>query len=218
MTMEHYLKIMDSHVHRYGIPAQVSLQGEGEPTLNHDFFNMAAHVRRIGSEPTTITNGSYKYPEHFAQSFKKIGISLDTLDPAEASRVGRHNLARVLEFIESVSSFLEVTIFTVAISPSFHAVAAWCQQRGLKHIVQPLQSKPDYNYRYPQHVVVHPRPSLYQCAYLQQDLMRYYAIDSGEFPCCFIKDARHYVSIADLKQQLANKQIPASCSGCKELK
>jgi hypothetical protein len=33
--------LLDRHVARYSVPPLVSLQGEGEPTINPDFFRMA---------------------------------------------------------------------------------------------------------------------------------------------------------------------------------
>jgi MoaA/NifB/PqqE/SkfB family radical SAM enzyme len=218
MSLAQYLSIIESHVKRYGVPHQISLQGEGEPTINKAFFEMAAHARRIGSEPFTITNGTYKYPEHFAESFTAIGVSIDTIDPKEAERIGRYNLPRVLEFVETAASHMKVTVFTTVTTASVHDVAAWCRQRGLPHIAQPLQTKPDYQYRYPQHVVVHKPPRLYRCAFLDQDAMRYYAVDGTEMPCCFIKDTSRYVPVADLRQRLMMRQVPHSCKGCRYLK
>lgn len=218
MDMQTFLDVMERHLQTEGVPDYVSLQGEGEPTLNKHFFDMAAHVKTLGSVPFTITNGTYKYPQHFKTHFSQLGISVDTLDAAEASRIGRHNLERVLAFIEEVASFLSVIIYTVALSPSVHQIAAWCKQKGYQHIIQGLQTKPDYQYRYPQLQVVHPPVTAYQCDFLTTDAMRYYAIDGTRFPCCFIKDTRHYQSIEQLKADLSQRRVPASCTGCRYLK
>lgn len=217
MPFDAYLAVMDNHVARHGLPRQVSLQGEGEPTLNKAFFEMAAHARSIGAEPYTITNGTYRYPEHFRESFRAIGVSIDSLDPGEAERIGRYNLERVLEFVDAASKFVEVIVHTVALSPSSFAVTEWCRKRGLRQIVQPLQAKDDYRQRYPGRVVLLHRPKLFQCGYLSKDIMRYYAVDGSEFPCCFIKDANSYRSIDDLRATLARGTVPPSCAGCSNL-
>src|SRR5581483_11858571 len=72
--------LLGCHVARNGVPSRVSLQGEGEPTLHHDFFRMAEYVRALGSTPYTITNGTYKHPERFVGLFPRVGVSVDTLD------------------------------------------------------------------------------------------------------------------------------------------
>ncbi len=217
MAMLQYLSILDKHVVRYGVPRLVSLQGEGEPTLNRSFFEMAAYVRNIGSEPYTITNGTYKYPERFADSFSTIGISIDTLDPSEAIRIGRPNLSRVIEFATAISSIVSVIIHSVALSRSVEGVAIWCRARGFRHVVQPLQRKSDYRYRYSNICGRPPAPKYYECAHLEQDLMRYYAIDGTELPCCYIKDTRRYPGMDGLRKQLHLREIPSSCAGCRNL-
>jgi MoaA/NifB/PqqE/SkfB family radical SAM enzyme len=218
MPLERFRAIVDSHVARYGVPRRLSLQGEGEPTLNREFFAMAAYARAIGTEPFTITNGTYKYPEHFLTDFRQIGVSIDTLDPEEASIIGRHNLERVIEFVDSLRGKLEITIFSVAVSSSVQQVRQWCHRRGLRHMVQPLQGKDDYSRRYPQRVVLHRQPTEFRCDLLDEDRMRYYDLAGREMPCCFIKDARHFESIAALRKAFIKRQVPAPCSGCAHLR
>ena len=70
----------------------VSLQGEGEPTLHPRFWDMAAAVRRCGYEPTTITNGYEIDVARMAAEMQTVAVSLDTLDEAEATRIGRLKL------------------------------------------------------------------------------------------------------------------------------
>ena len=217
MSMESYLEIMNAHIRQYGQPDYVSLQGEGEPTLNKHFFDMAAYARSLDIEPFTITNGTYKYPQDFKEHFTQLGISIDTLDAEEASRIGRHNLERTLAFIEEVSGFLKVIIYSVALSPAVHRVAEWCRQHGYQHVIQGLQPKPDYQYRYPQYRIVNAPVKAYRCHFLEDDIMRYYAIDGTCFPCCFIKDSSQFTSVDQLKQELAQSQTPASCKGCRYL-
>lgn len=217
MPLVTYLDVMNRHVAQYGVPQQVSLQGEGEPTLNKDLFDMAAHVRSLGAEPYTITNGTYRHPAHFAKSFRALGVSIDTLNSDEASSIGRYNLERVLAFVAEARTIVELTIHTVALSPSSVQVGEWCRAQGLRHVVQALQAKDDYSARYPGRVVFMQKPSRMHCEYLQHDLMRYYDVAGREYPCCFIKDTRHYDSIEGLRQELSKRIVPRSCSGCYHL-
>ncbi|MFZ6646158.1 radical SAM protein [Undibacterium sp. TJN25] len=217
MSLDQCKSIIDRHVERYGVPVEISLQGEGEPTLNHSFFDMAAYAKDVGALPYTITNGTYKYPEHFAASFSKLGVSVDTLDPHEANQIGRYNLPRVIEFINAAKFSVTVIIHSVALSPSIQKVADWCAREGFTHIVQPLQTKPDYQYRYPQMVVMHRKPSRFKCAYLTRDLMRYYTIGGTELPCFSIKDTKTFISISDLRAQFLARQEPSTCIGCRYL-
>lgn len=218
LPLERFRAIVDSHVARYGVPRRLSLQGEGEPTLNRDFFAMAAYARAIGAAPFTITNGTYKYPERFLSDFRQIGVSIDTLDPEEASSIGRHNLERVIGFVDSLRRKLEITIFSVAVSDSAKQVRQWSRRRGLRHMVQPLQGKDDYIRRYPQRVVLQRQPTEFRCGLLDEDRMRYYDLAGREMPCCFIKDARHFESIAALRKGFIERQVPAPCSGCAHLR
>lgn len=217
MPLERFQAIVDSHVARYGVPRRLSLQGEGEPTLNREFFAMAAYARAIGAEPFTITNGTYKYPDRFLTDFRQIGVSIDTLDPEEASSIGRHNLERVIEFVDSLRGKLEITIFSVAVSSSVQQVRQWCHRRGLRHMVQPLQGKDDYSRRYPQRVVLQRQPTKFRCGLLDEDRMRYYDLAGHEMPCCFIKDTSAFESIAELRSSLAARRVPIACSGCAHL-
>jgi hypothetical protein len=84
--------------------------------------------------------------------------------------------------------------------------------------VQPLQGKDDYSRRYPQRVVLHRQPTEFRCDLLDEDRMRYYDLAGREMPCCFIKDARHFESIAALRKAFIKRQVPAPCSGCAHLR
>ena len=74
----------------------VSLQGEGEPTLHPRFWDMVSGVRARGFAPTTITNGYEIDPVRMAAELPNVAVSIDTLDEAEATRIGRLKLHRVL--------------------------------------------------------------------------------------------------------------------------
>ena len=215
MPYAHCMQILEQHVPRYGVPQQVWLQGEGEPTLHAQFFELAAAVRALGSTPYTITNGTHKHPEKFIEHFDVLGVSVDTLDEPTAKKIGRHNLARVIDFIDAVRGGLRVNIHTVAIAADLPRIRQFCAQRGLRHVVQPLQPKPDYSYRYPQlPKITRTRSGRFSCSYLSQPRMRYYALDGSELPCCFIKDTSAYQGLAAIHEIAGRGETPPQCEGC----
>jgi hypothetical protein len=193
----------------------VSLQGEGEPTLHPDFFLMADEVRAIGSRPYTITNGSYRRPEHFIGRFPEVGLSIDTLDEGAANEIGRYNLPRVLAFAEALRLHLTVVVHSVAHQPHTAKVAAWCEAYGLPHIIQPLQPKADYASRYPSLVAGTPSVRRFSCRHLSQPFMRYFALDGTEMPCCYIKDTATYPGLAVMHEHQRSGTWPTSCIGCR---
>lgn len=215
MSYEVFCRLLDGHVATYGVPPTVSLQGEGEPTVNRDFFRMAAYAKEIGSVPYTITNGTYKEWREFLPLFRAIGVSMDTLDEREAEKIGRFNLPLVQRFIENLAPHLSVIVHTVALTrDNVGAVAQWCRERHLRHVSQPLQSKPDYQYRYPQLVPKLPREKRFSCSYLHNDRMRYYDLNGTEMPCPFIKDTSRYPGLAQMHRMQEEGRRPLCCTGC----
>lgn len=204
----------------------VSLQGEGEPTLHPRFWDMVDAVRCSGNDTYTITNGTRIDVDRFASGLTAVGVSIDTLDPDEAERIGRYNLPKVLANVEALLQAMgpeRVVVHTVRYGQPLEPLLAYLRGLGVRrHIVQPLQVKDDYARRYAdQPVVVHrPTPTLlhYRCGFLDAPRMRFFNIDGVEMPCCFIKDASVFQSIDDLRQTLALRQVPPACTGCRELR
>jgi pyruvate-formate lyase-activating enzyme len=215
MTYAMFMDILRRHVADHGIPDTVSLQGEGEPTLHHDFFRMAEYVVGIGATPYTITNGTYKHPEHFTRHFPQVGVSVDTMDDAAAEVIGRYNLPRVKTFVQSLASHLKVVIHSVAHAEHTPAVAAWCRENNYSHVVQPLQTKPDYAVRYPVPLPVAEPVGKFSCGYIESPQMRYYSLDAVELPCCFIKDTDAYEGIEAMQRHQAVGTWPKVCVGCR---
>lgn len=215
MSYELFNTILERHIDQHGVRNVVSLQGEGEPTLHHDFFRMAARVRELGARPYTITNGTYKHPERFAGLFPEVGVSIDTLDESLARGIGRYNLPRVIAFVQAVAAHSTVVVHSVEHPEHTAPIAAWCRQSGYRHEVQPLQTKPDYSRRYS----VSPTPpeakGRFSCVYLSQPIMRYYSLDGTEMPCCYIKDASAYDGMADLLEHQRAGTWPRCCIGCR---
>lgn len=215
MPFDSFERLLKAHMARYGTPEVVSLQGEGEPTLHPDFFRMAEHVVAIGAQPYAITNGSHKHPDRFVGIFSRIGVSLDSLDERTASAIGRYNLPRVLEFIRMLAPKLKIVIHSVAHGEYTPPIAAWCQQHGYAHVVQPLQTKADYARRYQSHVSVSPSVGRFSCAYLALPRMCYYNLDGLEMPCCYIKDVSRFNGLEQLMEHQYAGTWPACCAGCR---
>jgi MoaA/NifB/PqqE/SkfB family radical SAM enzyme len=55
MPYDTFTAPLDQHIATYGVSKVVSLQGEGEPTLHHDFLRMAEFVRDRGATPYTVS-------------------------------------------------------------------------------------------------------------------------------------------------------------------
>lgn len=215
MMFNDFERILNEHIDRYGVPEEVLLQGEGEPTLHEHFFDMAAKVREIGSVPNTVTNGTYKHPEHFLEYFEDVGVSVDTLNELTAKRIGRYNLTSVIRFIEALAKDIRISVYSVAIAKDLPAVRRFCRERGLFHIVQPLQPKPDYTCRYPYlHMSGGIRQGDFWCMYIAYPINRYYALDGTELPCCYIKDLSTYNGYEEMAAQAAEGIIPKVCEGC----
>lgn len=200
---------------------EVSLQGEGEPTTHPQFWPMVEEVRRRGYVPYTITNANVLDVEKAAALLPRIGISLDTLDPAEAERIGRYKLARTLANVDALLRAYDpacLIVHTVDYGQDLSALRAYLRQRNVtNHYVQPLQTKADYAYRYRERVPEVAAPTHYRCRYLEQRRLRYFTIEGIEMPCCFIKDVRTFESAAAIRATLARRQVPTCCVGCREL-
>ena len=201
----------------------VSLQGEGEPMAHRDFWRMAARVEAAGKIPYTITNGSLiRDPRRLAAAFPTLGVSLDTLDPGEAERIGRLRLRNVLRNLDRLAACMapdRIVVHTVDYGQPLGPLRAWLGERGFRHhVVQAIQQKPDYSYRYPALAKLY-RPSdyTYACRRVDRRDMRYFDVRGTEMPCCFIKDARQFVSTDHIAEELAARRVPPCCAGCREI-
>jgi MoaA/NifB/PqqE/SkfB family radical SAM enzyme len=198
----------------------VSLQGEGEPTLHPQFWAMAAAVRARGLAPFTITNGATIDAERIAATFPRIGLSIDTLDATEARRIGRDEPARVLANVEALSrrmSARRIHIMSVNYGQPLAEVREFARARGYSHSVQALHGKPDYARRYPGLLETPAARYTHRCRFLERPLKRYFDVAGREYPCCFIKDARLHEPIAAMQAKMAAGEIPAACTGCREV-
>lgn len=200
---------------------RVSLQGEGEPTMHPHFWEMVEMVKQLGHTPYTITNGSIMDPAQVIRFFPRIGISIDTIDPDEAHRIKRYKLRKVLKNLESLLKVYEarrIVIHTVDYGQDIKPLKSYLAGLGItKHVVQPLQVKDDYAYRYKELAAAPQKACSYNCEFVNSPIMRYYSLNGVEMPCCYIKDTSKFVSIEDIKQSLDNQIVPPACAGCGEL-
>lgn len=200
----------------------VSLQGEGEPTLHPQLKTMARQVIDAGHEPYTITNCSCDDPNLIADLFPQVGISLDTLDPDEARRLGRIDLPKVLHNINHLLKKMgpeRIILHTVHFGQRIEPIVKLVREAGIgRHVVQPLQVKDDYRKRYP--ALPFDRTQwryTLRCQYLQQPIMRFFTVTGRELPCRFLKDAEKFVSKEHTRAAMQQGKLPACCSGCREI-
>ncbi len=224
MRQRHMKQDVFEHILGCMLPGRhtVSLQGEGEPTVHPDFWELVDQVRLRGHIPYTITNGSLIDAQLAHRRFPSLGVSLDTLDAAEAERIGRLKLAEMLANLDALVRVMgshRIVIHTVDYGQDLSSVKNYAHGRGLRHFIQPLQRKEDYARRYSDLVLGAMPPIVADgpCRYLAQDSMRFFNIDGVEFPCCFIKDASGYVGISDLRKRMRAGEVPAVCRGCAEI-
>lgn len=217
MEFDRFVSILD------GLPEgmhRVSLQGEGEPLTHPRFWDMVALVQDRIHVPYTITNGSRLDPERIAEYFPSIGISLDTLDSEEAERIGRYKHAQMLENLERLLEQYEpprVVIHTVDYGQDLKPVRDFVQSKGMRHVVQPLQTKDDYAYRYRDRVAPPTSTVSHCCRFIERRQTHFYNIAGVEMPCPFIKDTSSFVSADSIRDALARREVPMSCRGCHEI-
>lgn len=201
----------------------VSLQGEGEPTLHPDFLALARQVAEAGKTPYAITNASNIDPVPIAELFPQIGVSLDTVAPDEAQRIGRHDLKRILPNLDRLLEHMapdRIIVHTVNYGQSMEPLRTFLQERGLvRHVIQPLQTKDDYRQRYPGYLKQSGIEPVYhfRCRYLQQPLMRYFDVTGREMPCRYIKDTSRFVTTEDIRLSHMQRKVPGCCIGCREI-
>lgn len=202
-------------------PHRISLQGEGEPTLHPGFWDMVEMVTELGHVPYTITNGTRLNFHKVFRYFPRIGISIDTYDPAEAERIKRYNLAKVLRNVETLLETYDpwrIIIHTVDYGQDIQPLKDYLDRQGItKHVVQPLQIKDDYAGRY-ETLVSHLEKNIsYRCGFVTAEVMKYYNLQGIEMPCCYIKNTEFFVSSEHIRKSLAKKVVPKVCQGCREL-
>ena len=201
----------------------INLQGEGEPFLHPQFTEILALTVQHGQRPYTITNGTRLPVQLVQQYFPSIGISIDTLDPVLAEKIGRLNLPKVWRNLHALLDAgypaAQITIHTVNFGQEINSLQAYLRSLGItRHIIQPLQGKEDYRYRYANNPVWNITPKdTYSCRFVDEQRMLFFNIDGVMMPCCFIKNAAHFTSREQILASLQQGVIPECCRGCREL-
>lgn len=201
----------------------INLQGEGEPFLHPQFDEILRITAERGFRPYAITNGTRLPPELIKRYFPALGISIDTLDAALAERIGRVNLPKVLRNLERLLAEgyppERIVVHTVQFGQKPSGIRRYLAGLGIRrHIVQPLQVKDDYSYRYAAVAPPHTPVSDYRCRYIDEPRMLFFNIDGTAMPCCFIKRPEQYVSREQIAAALGRREVPDCCAGCRELR
>ncbi len=209
MTLERFTAILNEfpigkHV--------VNLQGEGEPFMPPKFWEMVSLLKERGHTPTTITNGSKLDIKKIVEELGSLSISIDTLDPIEAERIGRKNLSKVLSNLDELLKVMSsVTIRCTNYGQDLSTLHNFAKSKRLKLIIQELQTKDDYIINYSNLIPIIKRNYHYNCKYLNRDILRTYSILGNPKPCVFIKDYSTFTTIKDLSNSLNAKIVPKTC-------
>jgi len=213
MAFETFTQIIDALPPQL---AQVSLQGEGEPTLHPDFKRMTRYCIDHNREPYTITNfhSSAIIERSGILDYPTFGVSLDSLDDAILQKIGRsvHTRANIEKYITDQ----RVEIYTVSFGQDIRPVARWCQQRGFRHLVQPLQTKPDYVATYQikgfRQVAYNDVPHQLSCPHMHT-YSPYFTVTGEERPCCYIKTPQ-CAPRKEMQDKMRKGIVPPECQGC----
>lgn len=217
MPWERFVKVLEK---LDALPHTVSLQGEGEPTAHPEFWPMVDRLIALGHQPYIITNASLIDVRQAALKFQSIGVSVDTLDETEAHRIGRYKLHNVLRRVHELIAAMgasRIIVHTVSYGQDIEPVKKFVRSLGAKHLIQPIQTKPDYAKNYANEATVTFWRHKNHCRYLELPLMRYFDVTGRESPCCYIKDMSVFDTAERLKTELASGKVPNACVGCREI-
>jgi MoaA/NifB/PqqE/SkfB family radical SAM enzyme len=212
MSWETFISIVD----RIDTKSNVTLQGEGEPTLHPKFWDMVDYVSKKGHVIHTTLNGTQLDTELIPKYFKQINISIDSLDAELCNSIGRINLPKVLRNLEELVKVIPpqaITLRTVDFGQPLDDLKQFVNKNNFKWWPQLLQQKKDYTSTYTGKfiniaTVNAPRTTL--CSYLRKDIVRYYTVTGLELPCFIIKDTTGITTIDNMK-----RSMPGACIGCK---
>jgi MoaA/NifB/PqqE/SkfB family radical SAM enzyme len=141
-------KHMDKHVFAEilrNIPAGtvVNLQGEGESSLQPNFWEFIDQVISNGCYPFTITNGALikkSTLKSILTYFPQLGISLDSLD--DVDHTGRYNQKAVLSKIDAlveIAGIMYVTVYITDYGQNIKPLIQYLERKSIRYIVQSLR-------------------------------------------------------------------------------
>jgi MoaA/NifB/PqqE/SkfB family radical SAM enzyme len=203
--------------------ATVKLQGEGEPTLWEHWWRGVEYLVKREHPVTTIINGTVIDTEKIPLYFKKLGVSLDSIDKVEADKVGRFNVEKVksniliLKHLLGKGLMVHITDFGQDLKSTF----AWLRENDIQYGVQSLIPKEDYVKVYPKDKIVRlHRTTLSEpmhCFYLDNETKnKFFTVKGQELPCVYIKEPLGFSR--DVAIQEMNTGItPKHCTGCRHI-
>jgi len=90
----------------------------------------------------------------------------------------------------------------------------FAQEHGIALAIQQIQPKKSYQ----AHYTTEPLPyTTFQCSYLENEKMHYYFVDGTKSPCHYMIDSTKVLPTAQIRQYLAQKNVPSCCAQCGEL-
>lgn len=206
-----------------------SLSGEGESMLHPQFWEFVSYVRATTKHSVSlITNGSTLTQTNIQkihENLDVVRVSLDTMDPDLAERVGRHFHDRVVNNIRLMADTgMRMLVMTTNFGQDIDPVREFVKSLNspnVLHVVQQLQPKTDYASSYtifekPIQFVPH-KPSYVRCANIMTNSIVMYTVDGLKLPCCYIKDRLEYPGYEPIVQMLSNPKnttVPHCCAGC----
>jgi molybdenum cofactor biosynthesis enzyme MoaA len=197
-------------------PTTLLLQGTGEPLLHPLFWKMTAFAKERMHRISIITNGSLPIEPKHLFLLDEIGFSLDTLDEAIAKRSGRTSPSQTIKHLLACHDLTpkKIKLYAVNYGQALAPLRAFAKEYHLPLTIQNLQPKKSYQVHYK----TKPLPyTLFQCSYLEHEKMRYYFVDGTKAPCPFMINATNVLPITQIKQHLAQKNVPSCCTQCGEL-
>jgi hypothetical protein len=136
------------------------------------------------------------------------------MDNAILQKIGRS--VNTVKNIEKYITTQSVEIYSVGFGQDLSPVAEWCKSKGYTHLVQPLQTKPDYveTYQIKGFAQKHYNNVPFQltCPHIHT-YSPYFTVDGEERPCCYIK-SKSCPDRNDFTSKMQKGIIPDSCQGC----
>lgn len=199
----------------------IHLQGEGEPTLWEHWWEGLAYLKDMGHHVSTIINGSIVDSERLVKYVDTLGVSLDTIYPMQAEKIGRFNVSKVMDNLLSLQATFKdkLTVFITDSGQDLYATVKWLNSNNIRYARQPLQVKTDYVKIYPKSIRISNRPQSkevkLQCTYLsEKSKTKYFTVKGQELPCCYIKKPEGF-DIHVARNEMKSGIVPLHCEGCR---
>lgn len=184
--------------------------------MHPSFWKIVALAKEMGHRISIITNGSIEIDQKSLFLLDDVGFSLDTLDESLAKRSGRTSPAQTLKHLLACHSLTpkKIKLYAVNYGQDLEPLKAFAKEQNIPLVIQKIQPKTSYQ----AHYTTVPLPyTTFQCSYLENEKMRYYFVDGTKAPCCFMIDATKVLPIKQIRQHLAQKNVPSCCTQCGEL-